>query len=117
LAPNRATGDAITLHHENASLHVTVFRYTSRDDVFPSRPRVLLTIADPNASPQSREHALASLFNLTAAENRVTGLLLAGLEPKQIAARTKTTENTGLSTSGGTEVSDQRLPFERCRVT
>jgi DNA-binding CsgD family transcriptional regulator/PAS domain-containing protein len=88
------TGDAITVHYADRSLHVAIFPYTASDDIFPSRPRALVTISDPAAAPRSRERLLTSLFRLTAAENRVTALLLSGLELKEIAARTHTKENT-----------------------
>ena len=85
---------AITLHDMGRSLHLSVLPFTSEKDIFPSRPHMLVVITDPEALPKSREHTLTSLFRLTAAENRVTGLLLAGLDPREIAARTRTTQNT-----------------------
>jgi len=96
LAPgsNAASGNAVTIHDADRSLYVCAFPYKSADNVFPTRQRVLMVINDPGAAPKTREGQLTSLFRLTAAENRVIELLLSGLEPKEIAARTRTTENT-----------------------
>jgi DNA-binding CsgD family transcriptional regulator len=54
----------------------------------------LLLIIDPQAWPKSRSLILSQLFGLTPAENRVVMLLLEGLDPNAIAARTRTTPGT-----------------------
>lgn len=93
-ASNGVEEGAVAIYDQGRVLHVGSFRYTAGGNIFPDRPRVLLTITDPEASPSSRKRLLRSLFRLTAAENRVMELLLSGLEPKEIAPATGTTENT-----------------------
>jgi DNA-binding CsgD family transcriptional regulator len=85
---------AVAIYDRGRVLHIGIFRYTSGRNVFPEVPRVLLTITDPGACPSSRRKLLSSLFALTGAENLVMELLLSGLEPKEIAHATRTTENT-----------------------
>lgn len=54
----------------------------------------LVFISDPEAAPQSRQRALRSLFGLTPAEARITGLLAGGNELGAIAAQLHITQGT-----------------------
>ena len=86
--------EAITLNKEERSLHVSVMPFTAHENLVPARLKVFLILTDPDAPPKSRERLLTRLFRLTPAETRVAMLLAGGLEPNEIAARTRTTSHT-----------------------
>jgi DNA-binding CsgD family transcriptional regulator len=75
-------------------LHVTMTAIRRSDRVLPAKMKVFVTITDLTAQPKAREALLADLFRITPAEARVVMLLLAGMETKEIAMHTGTTQNT-----------------------
>lgn len=85
---------SIAVLNDHRSTYITALPIGSTVSRRPSRSKVLLTVTDAKASPNSREHVLAGLFGLTPAEIRVAMLLLAGLEPKEISYNTGATLNT-----------------------
>jgi DNA-binding CsgD family transcriptional regulator len=87
-------GEAITLNKDDRSLHVSALPFTSRENLVSVRLKVFLILTDPDAPPKSRERLLTRLFRLTPAETRVAMLLTGGLEPNEIATRTRTTGHT-----------------------
>jgi DNA-binding CsgD family transcriptional regulator len=87
-------GGALALHSGDDVLHVSIFPVPSSKKGFPGRLKALATISHTSASPAPRSEILRQLFRLTPSESRVTMLLLEGLEPREIAQRTGTTENT-----------------------
>ena len=87
-------GGSITVGNEMRSLHLTVLPMTgSHREIIPDQ-KVFLTITEPAAQPRRREQLLVELFRLTPSEARVVMLLLAGLDPAEIADRTCTTPST-----------------------
>jgi DNA-binding CsgD family transcriptional regulator len=86
--------NAITMRRGNRSLIITVLPGTAIQGMVPDFGGVLLTITDPRGRPRTRERLLTGLFQLTPAEIRVSMYLLAGLDPREIAARTGTTAET-----------------------
>jgi len=87
-------GGSITICSKARSLIVTVLPVAGPRGLVPDDMKTLVAINDPTAPPQSRERLLAQLFRLTPAETRVVMLLMGGLEPSEIAERTKTTPGT-----------------------
>jgi DNA-binding CsgD family transcriptional regulator len=87
-------GGYVTLHVGARTLHVSVVPLANAALDLPNQARVLLTAFSPEAAPLNRERALRVLFRLTAAEVRVSMLLLQGMEPKEISAQTHTTYET-----------------------
>lgn len=87
-------GGALELSDGGGRLLLAVLPSNAYLAIAPGPPAALLLIVDPDARPQSRERLLSVLFRLTPSESRVVMLLLQGLEPKEIAQRTRTTAGT-----------------------
>jgi DNA-binding CsgD family transcriptional regulator len=85
---------SMTVQNGERPLHLTFFPYRGGHDHFPASMRVFATITDPEAQPKSREQLLSTLFGLAPAEARIAMLLVGGMEPKEIAQHTRTTQNT-----------------------
>lgn len=85
---------SMTVNSGEHSLHITMFPYRGVNEHFPCSMRVFVTITDPAAQPKSRERLLTNLFGLAPTEARIAMLLVGGMEPKEIADRTHTTQNT-----------------------
>ncbi|MBX9602210.1 MAG: helix-turn-helix transcriptional regulator [Bryobacteraceae bacterium] len=87
-------GGFLNVSHAGRSLLLTVLPAHRYAAVGADPLAALLLIIDPDARPKSRSLLLSQLFHLTPAESRVVMLLLEGLDPNAIAARTHTTAGT-----------------------
>lgn len=86
-----AAGAHLTVHAEARCLHLAI-RALSAPTFGPApRAGVMVAAFAPAGAPTRRERGLAELFGLTPAEIRVAMLLLEGLEPREIAGRTRST--------------------------
>lgn len=90
---SRPLGGHLTLHSCQRSLYLTAFPLAAPVIEVPGQARVLVTVS-LHATPRPRHRSLAALFGLTPAEIRVTMLLVEGLEPKEIAERTRVSYET-----------------------
>ncbi len=87
-------GGSLSVRSAGRGLLLTVLPANRYAAMGAGSTTALLMIVDPEAQPRSRSHLLSQLFGLTPAENRVVMLLLEGLDPNAIAARTHTTPGT-----------------------
>jgi DNA-binding CsgD family transcriptional regulator len=86
-------GGRLTIHSRERSIYLTVLPLAATVTHVPDQACVLMTVS-LDSTPRPRDRALATLFGLTPAEIRVTMLLVQGLEPKEISARTAATYET-----------------------
>jgi DNA-binding CsgD family transcriptional regulator len=87
-------GGSLNLCNAGRCLLLTVLPANRYAAIGAGPMTALLLIVDPRARPKSRSLLLSQLFGLTPAESRVVMLLLEGLDPNAIAARTQTTPGT-----------------------
>jgi len=87
-------GGSITVGRRSRPLHITVFPVAGARGIVPEDAHLFLTISDAASRPKSREHILAGLFHLTPSEIRTVMMLVAGMEPSEIAVQTQTTAGT-----------------------
>ncbi len=91
---NSEAGGSLTVRRDHHSWHLTVQPWRGGDRLFPGRLKALVTISDPGARLKCRAQLLSELFGLTPAETRVSMLLADGLEPSEVARRTRVTIHT-----------------------
>ena len=87
-------GGSLNVRGAGRSLLLTVLPANRYGAMGAGATTALLLIVDPQAQPRSRSLLLSQLFGLTPAEIRVVMLLIEGLDPNAIAARTHTTPGT-----------------------
>ncbi|HWE48920.1 MAG TPA: hypothetical protein VG273_03985 [Bryobacteraceae bacterium] len=93
-APATPAGASLRIRNRDRTLHLTVLPTAPSRTILMESSTALVMISDPEAAPATRERILGQLFQLTPAEIRVAMLLVGGMEPNEIAEKSRTTSST-----------------------